>query len=252
MEFNENIYNDNQDSNDWKRQCNTAEQIIAQFKCNHKTMILADEVGMGKTYSALATMAQFINKRKKVLLIVPAGGVLENKWLEEIENFNKIYLNRDATKIKAIVTDDLRYGILLASTNKKEYKNLTEKRKKYFIQVIKNWINKNKKKLAIENNIKFRKDSRLWHTFYKEFPPQKIDDFLTDCFIIKNKKININELTEDCDTVKELFFKFIKFFSKKNSSYNLIITKMRTIRDSNDEKKEKILKEIENNIKNRL
>lgn len=80
----------------WDRQLRTAEGVIERFDNGYDTVLLADEVGMGKTYAALAVAAHEVfqsrHNNRKVLLIVPQNSVLLSKWEREIRSFNKKYL----------------------------------------------------------------------------------------------------------------------------------------------------------------
>ena len=81
---------------DWDRQLRTA-KLVADFHAKgQRTVLLADEVGMGKTYVALATIAHHIfqsdNNDRKVMLVVPPNNVLARKWEQEIRTFNEKYL----------------------------------------------------------------------------------------------------------------------------------------------------------------
>jgi len=81
----------------WKRQRREARAIAERFERGFRTVLLADEVGMGKTYTALAVMADDIfqteENNRKVLLVVPKSSVLLDKWEQEITTFAKRYLN---------------------------------------------------------------------------------------------------------------------------------------------------------------
>jgi superfamily II DNA or RNA helicase/predicted transcriptional regulator len=81
---------------DWNRQRATARAIVERFKTGHDAVLLADEVGMGKTYVALAVMANYLlqseRNDRKVLLITPPSHVLRHKWVEEIVSFNGKYV----------------------------------------------------------------------------------------------------------------------------------------------------------------
>lgn len=82
---------------DWSRQRATARAISARFDDDYDAVLLADEVGMGKTYVALAVMADYLMQSegndRKVLLITPPSHVLKHKWIEEIASFNGKYVN---------------------------------------------------------------------------------------------------------------------------------------------------------------
>lgn len=78
----------------WRRQQRSAQAIEDRFKKDFDTVLLADEVGMGKTYVALAAMAQHLSEgeNRRVLLITPPSSVLRDKWQQEIHAFSHQYL----------------------------------------------------------------------------------------------------------------------------------------------------------------
>jgi hypothetical protein len=84
---------------DWERQFRTADQIAERFDSGYRTQLLADEVGMGKTYVAMAAMAHHIYQTnendRKVLLVVPNSSILSRKWGQELRSFNEQYLRRE-------------------------------------------------------------------------------------------------------------------------------------------------------------
>lgn len=84
----------------WTRQQRTAEAIDARFRDDIDTVLLADEVGMGKTYVALSAMAHYLHQSKtndrKVLLVTPPSNVLRVKWQQEIQSFNEHYMQPEA------------------------------------------------------------------------------------------------------------------------------------------------------------
>lgn len=86
---------------DWDRQRETAKAVIERHSGGYHSVLLADEVGMGKTYAALATIAMHIfetvENDRKALLIVP-NALLSSKWEQEIRTFNRDYLMRQGGK----------------------------------------------------------------------------------------------------------------------------------------------------------
>lgn len=86
---------------DWDRQRETAKAVLARHSDGIHSVLLADEVGMGKTYAALATIAMHIfetaENNRKALLIVP-NTLLSSKWEQEIRTFNRDYLIRQGGK----------------------------------------------------------------------------------------------------------------------------------------------------------
>jgi hypothetical protein len=80
----------------WARQLRTAEAISERHTAGVDTVLLADEVGMGKTYVALAALSHYVFQTeandRKVLLVVPPNNILSRKWEQDIRTFNESYL----------------------------------------------------------------------------------------------------------------------------------------------------------------
>jgi len=85
----------------WDRQRRTASVIHERQANGLKSILLADEVGMGKTYTALATVAGHLfestDNDRKALLVVP-NDLLGAKWEQEIGTFNRDYLECEKGK----------------------------------------------------------------------------------------------------------------------------------------------------------
>lgn len=81
---------------DWDRQRNTAREFRRRFEAGSDTQLLGDEVGMGKTYVALAVIADAVLRRGAVstraLLVTPPSAVLRAKWEQEVRSFSSSYL----------------------------------------------------------------------------------------------------------------------------------------------------------------
>jgi superfamily II DNA or RNA helicase len=86
---------------DWNRQRYTATVIRERHKRGIACVLLADEVGMGKTYTALAAIATHLfetsRNNRKALLVVP-NELLSAKWEQEIRTFNRDYLQHTGRK----------------------------------------------------------------------------------------------------------------------------------------------------------
>lgn len=86
---------------DWNRQRCTATVIRERHKNGIACVLLADEVGMGKTYTALAAIATHLfetsRNNRKALLVVP-NDLLSAKWEQEIRTFNRDYLQQTGRK----------------------------------------------------------------------------------------------------------------------------------------------------------
>lgn len=87
------------------RQFETAKEISKRFDNGQTLVMLADEVGMGKTYVALLNMAYYVNQKidgknnKRVLLVTPSSKILQGKWEQEVKSFNDAYLNKDEIEV---------------------------------------------------------------------------------------------------------------------------------------------------------
>lgn len=87
---------------DGARQRHTAEEILRRF-ADQPGVILADEVGMGKTYVALAVAASVLlqpGRHDPVVIMVPPG--LVEKWQNEWENFKRVCGRRPRNKLDTI------------------------------------------------------------------------------------------------------------------------------------------------------
>ncbi|CAG9172485.1 RNA polymerase-associated protein RapA [Cupriavidus laharis] len=82
--------------NDWTRQRNTAYAFIERFGNGFDTQLLADEVGMGKTYVAMAMIGAMLRGRPgragRALLVTPSSAVLRSKWEQELRSFGDRYM----------------------------------------------------------------------------------------------------------------------------------------------------------------
>ena len=81
---------------DWERQRKTAAEILRRFQ-NQEGVILADQVGMGKTYVALAVAVSEILSTPtlgQVVVFVPAA--VGSKWINEWRKFKDTLVDSDA------------------------------------------------------------------------------------------------------------------------------------------------------------
>jgi superfamily II DNA or RNA helicase len=126
---------------DWDRQRKSAKAVLERFDNGYDSVLLADEVGMGKTYVALCVIAEHILQRekndRKVILITPPSSVLRAKWEQEILSFNEKYvlsLNPER-KLRPIKVD----GYWDLVQNLQDYNNQThlnrvsEEKRNYFL-----------------------------------------------------------------------------------------------------------------------
>jgi hypothetical protein len=102
---------------DQKRQRAEVEEILRRL-CGQPGVILADEVGMGKTFIALAVAYCYavLSRRGPVIVMVPAN--LVDKWTQDLHTFCDLYLenrravDRDrATRKELMDPAAVRYGV---------------------------------------------------------------------------------------------------------------------------------------------
>lgn len=101
---------------DQRRQRSEAEVILRRFR-TQPGVILADEVGMGKTYVALAVAytEAIQNPRGPVIVMVPPN--LVQKWEEDLKSFCTLYLSQrravgpGASQRERKAADAVRYGV---------------------------------------------------------------------------------------------------------------------------------------------
>lgn len=144
---------------DWERQLKTAQAIFDRHSRGINSVVLADEVGMGKTYAALAVialhLAQTVENNRKVLLIVP-NTLLSAKWEQEIRTFNRRYLlGEGAKELRPLVVSG--YWELIQNLN--DYQNvdvqrISERKLSSFAFWVKKWFD--------DSQRKFRKRKLNW------------------------------------------------------------------------------------------
>ena len=129
----------------WDRQRATAAHILDRFNEGHDVQLLGDEVGMGKTYVALAVMAEHllgaVNNSQRALLITPASAVLRTKWEQEIRSFSEKYLASDCRPLKPLQLDS--YWELVANLHDYQNhssKNVTSERQRCLLEVTWQWF----------------------------------------------------------------------------------------------------------------
>lgn len=80
-------------ADDWRRQRNTARELCDRLAGGIDTQLLADEVGMGKTYVAMAALAyKLLREGGRALLVTPSSTILRAKWEQEIRSFSSTYV----------------------------------------------------------------------------------------------------------------------------------------------------------------
>lgn len=69
-----------------KRQIETTELIIRSFRANRRGHILADDVGLGKTWVGIMLAVAFASAKGKVVISAP-NQTMQNKWANELEKW---------------------------------------------------------------------------------------------------------------------------------------------------------------------
>ena len=98
-------------STDAQRQRRALEAILTRFRAQ-PGVILADEVGMGKTYVALGVVAEFLvhYPRSRVLVLTPSSDLAE-KWRQDLERFRQENVPHSVRR-KLSTSDDVSSGAL--------------------------------------------------------------------------------------------------------------------------------------------
>ena len=111
----------------WDRQRATAAHILDRFDDDHDVQLLGDEVGTGKTYVALAVIAEHLlrsrSNSRRALLVTPASAVLRSKWEQEIRSFSENYVGAGRRKLQPLQVNS--YWDLVANLH--DYQNLSTK-----------------------------------------------------------------------------------------------------------------------------
>lgn len=167
----------------WLRQQREARAVLRRFERGFSTVLLADEVGMGKTYVALAVMAGVAAKGGKTLLIVPGNAVLLQKWLEEIKTFNASYLAGDLRLRPLLVLDRFELLFGLHEFPQRRIRRVNPPVLTCFLRVFQDWYNAKvrranawKKKWLADDLA--APDSLAFQTFCAEFSKTRIHAFL--------------------------------------------------------------------------
>lgn len=88
---------------DWTRQRETALVFLQRFAQGYDTQLLGDEVGMGKTYVAMAMIGARLHATRRdhgrALLITPSSAVLRSKWEQELREFSDSYIRQGRRKV---------------------------------------------------------------------------------------------------------------------------------------------------------
>ena len=102
---------------DQQRQRDEVEEILRRLR-NQPGVILADEVGMGKTFVALAIAYSVAVRSPRGPVIVMVPPILVDKWEQDLQTFCELYLEdrkpirqETADRKSRRAKDSLRYGI---------------------------------------------------------------------------------------------------------------------------------------------
>lgn len=158
---------------DWDRQRYTAAVIHKRHKNRVGCVLLADEVGMGKTYTALATIAthlfETVENDRKALLVVP-NDQLSTKWEQEIGEFNSKYLqHEDRKRLRPLVVGG--YWELVQNLHNYEKVDVTrisEAMLQSFAYLVLKWFNARLSPASIVSNGRFARGSTICtQTFWR-------------------------------------------------------------------------------------
>jgi len=226
---------------DWDRQKLTAEEVARRFMDGKRIILVADEVGMGKTYVALAAMAQHIfqtaKNDRKVLLVVPTSSVLSAKWEQEILTFNETYLPKaDGRKqLRPLMIKD--YWELVQNLH--DYDNygierIREDKIKYFACLFRDWYNDNiRKPYKPKKQWNACDGVEVWTPSFLDFcsfvSPKIVEIFLSE-WSARNPE-QCDSLVRDLDgknASPEKLKELLRDFSKQQDLYepNVFIIKM--------------------------
>ena len=129
----------------WDRQRATAAHILDRFEEGHDVQLLGDEVGMGKTYVALAVMAERLlrtrDNSRRALLVTPASTVLRTKWEQEIRSFSEKYVAPGRRELTPLQVNS--YWDLVANLHDYQNhssKNVTGERQRCLLEVTWQWF----------------------------------------------------------------------------------------------------------------
>lgn len=159
-------YNDlNIRRDDLERQYETICAIANRLESDISTVMLADDVGMGKTYVALGVIAYYMYKNlsdctknknsQKFLIVTPQNNILKTKWLLEIGSFFENAGIKESAKKSLSMNPVLieRVDDLLKLSEDKQsrddYKNIREHSdvQMLFTETLFKWARNNKKSL---------------------------------------------------------------------------------------------------------
>lgn len=177
---------------DWDRQRKSAKAILERFDQGYDSVLLADEVGMGKTYVALCVIAEHILQReqndRKVILITPPSSVLRAKWEQEILSFNEKYITvpNPERKLRPLKVDG--YWDLVQNLqdydNQPQMRRINEDTRNNFLFCLFLWGEKKKKaswrRTSWESLEEFNEESPEYLAFRSIFSLQAIFSYFDE------------------------------------------------------------------------
>lgn len=127
---------------DLDRQYQTIQEICQRMNDGFSTVMLADDVGMGKTYVGLGVLANYLFNAesncsknvnsKKFLIVTPPNKILQNKWVQEVQSFyENAGIKESARKkltMRPVIVDGVHALLKLSMDVKSHdgYKKITE------------------------------------------------------------------------------------------------------------------------------
>ncbi len=231
-------------------------------KPNTKGLILADGVGMGKTYEALATAFRFIvdsyayktkKRRKKVHIIIVTPPNLVKKWEDEISNPDKWwkYINRwKSHEGKAFIMETFRYPEVIRREDDLHEISGTTKHGRVILPeglyiVNKNVIEKTGKKITQLKSTKWDIviTDEVHHYADKEWLYDLIDADKTKVLFLTATpfQLQITELKELLDLLDDEVYgnnSFNNYRKKMNALFNKFTEKDQIIKDIREAKRE--------------
>jgi hypothetical protein len=134
---------------DLERQYKTIQEVCQRMNNGFSTVMLADDVGMGKTYVGLGVLANYLFNAeegssknvnsKKFLIVTPPNKILQNKWVQEIQSF---YENagvkedaRDKLTMRPVIVDGV-HALLKLSMDAESHVNYKQIREHSDIQLL--------------------------------------------------------------------------------------------------------------------
>lgn len=239
---------------DWDRQLATAIEIGKRHQAGVNEVLLADEVGMGKTYVALAAIADYLfqderTRNRKVLLIVPPNNTLARKWEQEIRSFDQTYLLPSMRKkvgkgLRPVVVED--YWELVKNLHdfdKVEIGRVSEYMFQNIAQATRLWHqNRPSRKLRRGDWPEFRFDpeSPDFLDFCSRYSPSALGAFLNEQAELKPEIHNMINRLYDGEREEAALKGLFREFAQKQEEYeaNIFVIGMGTLRRSRSDKRE--------------